>query len=159
MPLTRRRFLAGSLRVLGGGTALVAASACDPLGRSGPRPRRSPSPGPDPLLELLAAERALLSQYDVVLARFPAAPGAAAVRADHAAHVDALRALVHAPAAASPAPVSPPGTTAAAVAMLRAAETSAAARATDACLAAPAARAALLGSIAACETAHLVLLR
>lgn len=159
MPLTRRRLLAGSVWGAVGGVIGAVLAACDPLGRSHPAPRPGRPKPPDPLRELLAAERALLSQYDGVLARFPAVASIAAVRADHAAHVDALRALVRAPAAASPPPVAVPATLVAAVAALRAAEVSAAARTTAACIAAPAARAALLGSIAACESAHLVILR
>lgn len=163
MPLTRRRLLAGSLRAGVGGLVVAGAAACDPLGRSHPTPRPDRPTAPDPLLELLAAERALLSQYDAVLARFPSVASVTAVRADHAAHVDALRAVVRAPAtsaSASPTPpVAAPATLPAAMAALRAAEVSAAARTTAACIAAPASRAALLGSIAACESAHLVILR
>jgi hypothetical protein len=148
------------MRALGGGLAIGGLSACDPLGRPEPAPRpRRPAPPPDPVSALLAAERALLAQYDAVIARFPGLRRAAAVRADHAAHVGALRTLVHAPVAGTPVPVSVPATAAAALAALRAAEVSAAARATAACVAAPASRAPLLGSLAACESAHLVLLR
>ncbi|MEP6695938.1 MAG: hypothetical protein ABJA34_03565 [Pseudonocardiales bacterium] len=159
MPLTRRRLLIRSLRAVGGGLALAGLTACDPPGRSRPAPRPHRPPAPDPLLGLVAAEEALLGQYDAILAAFPLVRAAAAIRADHAAHVAALRALSHAPAASPPAAVRAPGTVAGAVAALRAAEVSAAARTTAACLAAPAGRATLLGSIAACESAHLVLLR
>lgn len=152
------------MRALGAGLALSGAAACDPLGRTArvPAPRHSPA-APDPLLELLAAERALLAQYDTVIARFPALTRATAVRADHLAHVQALRLLLRAPAGASPAPasvpVSVPASPSAALLALRAGEVAAAARNTAACIAAPSSRAPLLGSIAACESAHLVLLR
>ena len=160
VPLSRRRLLGHGMRALGGGLAVGGLSACDPLGRSKPAPRpRRPPPPPDPVLELLAAERVLLDQYDAVIARFPGLARIAAVRADHAAHAVALRTLVRTPVAATPAPVGVPATAAAALAALRAAELSVAARTTAACIAGPASRAPLLGSIAACESAHLVLLR
>ncbi len=157
MPLTRRNLLTGAARAAFGGLAL---SGCGVFGRPAPpSPRPSPS-RTDALLPVLAAERALLGQYDAVLARHPQlVPRLAAVRADHAAHLHALAAAAsvradsgggHGVALAGPD---------AALATLRAAERAASLRAGAACLVAPAPRAALLGSIAACESAHAVLLR
>ncbi len=162
MPLNRRDFLTRSLPALAAGLAVAGTPACDPLGQAGPKPRHSPA-AVDPLLALLAEERALLGRYDAVIARFPRLSRMVLVRADHAAHVQALQSLLHAPAHAmthaTPTPASTPITARSALRALRAGEAAAAARATAACIAAPAARAALLGSIAACESAHLVLLR
>lgn len=166
MQPTRRRLLVLAAQALPAG--LLAG--CGLLDRSPARPTPRPSQRPqarrpDPLLALLAAERRLLGAYDDVLTRHPQLLARlAAVRADHAAHLDALRALTadRELALPSPTPASsspPPASAGTALASLRAAEGSAAARTAAACLAAPSSQAALLGSIAACESAHLVLLR
>ncbi len=158
--LTRRRLIRTGLPFLGG-AALAALTGCDPLGRHlAPRPSPSPS-GSDALLPVLSAEHALVKLYDDILARYPALAGrAGALRADHLAHLRSLGAIVRGADPGPPAgPAFVPVSTAAALAALRAAEHAAATRTGLACLAAPRSRAALLGSVAACESAHLVLLR
>lgn len=165
MPLTRRSLLTALSAVL-----VAAPAGCTVFDDNSATTRATPSPRPpDPLLPLLAAESVLLAQFDATLARYPQLTGRlGAVRADHAAHLAALLGIVRnplgSPSPAATSSVSPPAaavpaTAAAAVATLRAAEVAAARRATAACLVAPPARVALLGSIAACESAHLVLVR
>ncbi len=146
-------------------------AGCSIFGRSSARPRSRPSPTrPDPVAPLLAGEQALLRTYDAVLARHPQLlPRLAPVRADHAAHLQSLQVVSGGTATGgsgagargpSPEPApTVPTQPAAALATLRAAERSAAGRAGAACLGAPRSRVALLGSIAACESAHLVLLQ
>ena len=160
MAWTRRRLLSRSAQAALAGVVLAPAR-CGPLGDRPEPPQATGSPAPpDPLLPLLAAERELLHRYDHVLGRFPQLAELAYVRADHDVHITALRAIVRgAEPSPTPAPTFAPATAAAAVAALRVAETAAAARYGSACVAAPASRAALLGSIAACESSHLVLLR
>lgn len=162
MPLTRRSVLAAV------GAALVTTPAgCTLFDGEPTTPRASAPPPPDPLLPLLVAETAVLALYDGVQARHPQlARRLAPLRADHIAHLDALRDIVRAPggspsaaASPSPTPVIAPATAPAALAALRNAELAAASRVSLACLTAPVQRAGLLGSIAACESAHLVLLR
>lgn len=164
-PAVRRRDLLGA--ALGtAGLALVAGCTGTPP----PRPRPSPTPtGPDPQLADLENEQALLAAYDATLRAHPKlADRLRPVRADHAAHAAALRRLLT-PAggrrrtSASPTPPAPtvspvPADPAAALAALRTAEQSAYAARTRACLAAATDRAALLGSIAASEASHGVLL-
>lgn len=165
MPLTRRSLLAAV-----GGVLVTAPTGCTLLHGESASPQASTSPPPpDPIVPLLGAESALLAQYDAALARHPQLAGRIGpVRADHAAHLDALRDIVKSPVenpstGATPSPSATPmatsATAAAALAALRAAESAAARRLAAACLTAPPARAALLGSIAACESAHQVLLR
>lgn len=158
MLLTRRQMLAGALQAL----AAVGLAGCRPFGRPAahPKPHASP-PQTDALLPLVVAERAVLKQYDDVLARYPQLLARVGViRADHAAHLDALRGALAGPDRPAPeGPAFAPATPAAALAGLRATEANAAARLATACAFAAPARAALLGSVAACESAHLVLLR
>ncbi len=148
--------------------ACAVLTACRLDRRSPARPAPTASPIPRPsrptaLLALVAAEHDLLAAYDATLARHPALlPRLAALRADHAAHLDALAAVARVRAGTPlPAntPANLPGVAGAALAALRAAEAAAAARTGAACLAAPATQAALLGSIAACESAHRLLLQ
>lgn len=145
-----------------GAAGVAAVAGCTRSDRARPGGNRSPGPF-DPLLNLASAEELLLGRYTAVLARHPALVGRLGpLRADHAAHLSALcRAAGAGPT--SPAAASTPGQpvaadVAAAVAGLAAAERTAAAAFGAACLTAPAARAMLLGSIAACETSHLVVL-
>ena len=167
MPLTRRELLValGAVVITGpAGCTVFDDEPAPPLASAPPSP-----PPPDLLLPLLAIEGALLAQYDATLARYPQLVSRAGpIRADHAAHLGALRAIVGTPATSESAPARPaasppriviPATSAAALAVLRSAEAAAGRRLASACLSAPPARAALLGSIAACESAHLVLLQ
>jgi len=164
------------------GLGLVAGSGllagCTSSGTSAPPTDRRPSgtptvSRPDPLLAVLAVEEALLEAYDTTLRHFPALRAVlASLRADHAAHAAALRTeLVGTPSplpsrpgsSADPASpevqVSAPATRTAARAALADRERAAATGTGAACLVAPAARSVLLGSIAACETSHLIVLR
>ena len=164
-PAVRRRDLLGA--ALGTvGLALVAGCTSTPAAR----PRPSPTPTrPDPQLADLTNERVLLAAYDATLRAHPTlANRLRPVRADHAAHVTALRRLLtpaggHRRTSASPTPPAPtaapvPADPAAALAALRTAEQSAYAARTRSCLAAATDRAALLGSIAASEASHGVVL-
>ncbi len=151
LSLARRRLLTGALA---GATGILTA-ACGPL--SGADRGSVPPADPDPLEPLLAAELALIASYDAAIKALPAqAARLRAVRADHAAHVQALRARL------DPRRAAAIETTAAAstsnVQGLVAAERAVAKQATDACLAASGERAALLASIAACESSHVVVL-
>jgi hypothetical protein len=160
--LARRRLLTGVLAGAAGGIAAAALAGCDlPLGADEPG---VPAAEPDPLEPLLTGELALLASYDAAIAKFPSTAGRLRpLRADHAAHVQALRARMDPRrAAAAPESVVPSpavaATAAAAVSALAAAERAAADRAGAACLTASGERAALLASIAACEATHLVVI-
>jgi len=151
--------LTGAAAVATGGLAL---SGCGPL-LTGQDEQTIPAAAPDALEPLLRTELALLAGYDAAIAAFPALTGwLRGVRADHAAHAQALRARLdprrskQIPPAAAPTPATVAATTPAALAALAAAERAAAGQATAACLAATGERAALLASIAASETSHLV---
>jgi hypothetical protein len=134
--------------VLGGALTVGLAAACD-----------SPAPvkptRPDPLTPFLRDTQALLARYDATVTAQPQlADRLTPLRDDHRAHVLALNRELGFP---SPAPVAPASDAAAGadpLAGLRDAEKAATAAATDACLAAPSYRAALLGSIAACRASH-----
>jgi hypothetical protein len=154
---------------------LVAACRDSPR-QPAPSASASSPPPPDPLTEDLAAERQLLGSYQATIARHPSlAKRLTPLRSDHGAHVAALeRELGLAPSTPTAAPsatastgsptpspspdesavAAVPGTPAAALNALRAAERAAARARSAACLTAPAARATLLASIAACEASH-----
>ena len=144
--------------VLTGGPVLLAV-ACTADEKA---PRPAPV-DPDDALRSAAAERerALLHEYDAVLAARPAlAPRLLPVRRHHAEH---LEALLGPPATGSPSPsstaavppaVPPPADDAAALARLVAAERAAGdAHAAD-CLAASRALAPVLASLSASELSH-----
>jgi hypothetical protein len=120
----------------------------------------SPAPPPDPLAPMIAEAQALAAAYRSAAASLPdLAARLTPMAADHDAHAQELATLIvtplpSAPGSAAPS-ASPSATVAATVAALRAAETAAVATASAACLAAPAGRVALLGSIAACRASHL----
>lgn len=108
----------------------------------------------------------LLSRYDATIAAQPdLSSRLAPLRADHAAHVDALNAAMgrtpsptpSASASGSPGPAVPTGTKAA-VAALRGAEKTAQGDAAKVCMTVPAQYAELVGSIAACRATHLEVL-
>jgi hypothetical protein len=143
--------------VLGLGAAGAAAvSGCSWFDRS------APPPPPDPLEPLLAATRALASRYDAVLAGHPGLAGLLRpLRETHLAHEATLLEVIGRPELATPSPragswAAPAGDAdpEQAVARLRDAERDALVEATEACLAAPPERAALLGSIAAARATH-----
>ena len=149
--------------VLAGGPALLLAVGCT---ADAPAPRPAPV-DPDDALRSAAAERerALLREYDAVLAARPGlAPRLVPVRGHHAEH---LQALLGPPETASPDPsptgsgpaaVPPPADDAAALARLVAAERAAGdAHAAD-CLAASRTLAPVLASLSASELSHQVAL-
>jgi len=165
VPLSRRAVL-GALAASAAGLLAGCRAGPGPGPDAGPTPTR-PSPPPDPQAADLAAERRLLAAYDATVRRHPTLrPRLAPLRADHAAHVAALEAILGLTPSPVPtggtAPTVPapavPGTPAGALAALRAAERGAAAARTAACLTAAADRAPVLASIAACEATHEVLL-
>ena len=115
--------------------------------RPGPEPRAG-RPDPDAAVRAraAAAEHALLATYDAVLAAHPdLAPRLSAPRAEHAAHLAALR---HGPAPGPTASERPSGDL---VALERRA---AADRLADCLTASDPALARLLASIGACEAVH-----
>jgi hypothetical protein len=133
-----------------------------------------PPPPPVALTAALARQRHLLAEYDQALASQPAHPGLAGLRADVAAHGNALRAVLQhypgwrlgtsstVPGSATPRSTAAPVIT---IAALAAASRAAAAATTQACLDWPATEAQasevvpLLGSIAACLASHAQVLR
>lgn len=124
--------------------------------------RSAPPPPPDPLEPLLAATRALAARYDAALSVHPGLAGRLRpLHETHLAHETALLEMIGRPELATPSPRAgswaPPAGDAdqdAAVALLRDAERDGQDEATQACLAAPPERAALLGSIAAARASH-----
>ncbi|MDT5039520.1 MAG: hypothetical protein QOE51_505 [Actinoplanes sp.] len=128
----------------------------------------------DPLQPVLAAALSLAAAYDrAALAQPGLSARLAPLAADHRAHAAELARLIGEPVpsaatSAPPAATSAPLTTtsapltaadAATIAALREAERSAQKAAAAACRGAAAARAALLGSIAACRATHAEALR
>jgi len=149
---------AGAVSLIG-----YALSGCGLFGD-----RTDPPPAPDPLLPLLAEARELLGRYDAAMAANPdLAARLSPVREAHLAHATALARLIGAPepsatASATTEPSTEPSAPAdetQTLAALRTAEQAAVRRAAQACLSAPAARAALLGSIAAGRATHVEVLR
>ena len=142
-----------------------------------------PPPPPAALTAALARQRQLLARYDQALASQPALPGLAGLRADVAAHGNALRALLQRypgwrlstsssvrragtpGSTARPGGSGTPGSTADVVAALAAASRAASAAAAQACLDWPATEpeadevVPLLGSIAASLASHAEVLR
>jgi hypothetical protein len=168
---SRRQVLAAALVAVGGAAAgCRAADRPAPGGSSAPTSSPAPAaPSPDPLTALLDAEQQLLAGYDRTARAHPGLAGRLApLRADHAEHAAALgRTLAGtlakppvgtATGSPSPEPAPVPVSMAAALAELRAAEGVAATTLARAAETAPADRAALLASIAACEASHRVLL-
>jgi hypothetical protein len=165
-PTRRTLLVAGPALVLAAGPALVLVAACT---ADQPAPPPAPPVDPDDALRSAAAERerALLQEYDAVLAARPGlAPRLVPVRGHHAEHLDAL---LDRPPPASPSPstsptgavppaVPPPVDDAAALARLVAAERAAGdAHARD-CLTASRALAPVLASLSASEHSHPVAL-
>lgn len=135
-------------------------AGCDLL--EGKRDNRPPA---DPLAPLAAAAQDLGFRYEAAIAAHPELadrldPVARAHRA-HAAELARVAGVALPSAGAGPGatPTTPAGDAKAALADLRAGEQKSRAAATQACLSAPADRAALLGSIAAACATHLEVLR
>jgi len=129
------------------------------------RPDPSPPP-PDPLTPLVATATALVAAYDRTIAAHPdLSPLLSPVRDAHAAHATALAEMIDQPPATTaaawvpPAPRTVPPEPDRALATLREAEQAAYDEAAQACLAAPAVRAAALGSVCAAIATHLEVLR
>lgn len=149
------------------------AAACTAESPAHPAHQATHRHQPDPQLADLSDEQNLLDSYDATIAAHPdLAARLRPLRAHHAQHVAALHGAIGAatggavPSPAASAPVTlptagarVPATSAAALAALRDAEHTASAARTRSCLTAQTDRAALLGSIAACEASHAELLR
>jgi hypothetical protein len=157
--------------LLGTGAALLAGAAGAAAGWFSTHPRRAPKslPRRSPVLEgELARERSLLAQLDATVISAPElAARIGIVRADHAAHADAIRSLlvtegvaVSSPStattgASSSGPSSElPPTPFVDLAAWVAAETTAAAATASASAQSAGAAAATLASISACESSH-----
>jgi hypothetical protein len=145
---TRRRVLGSA------GGAVVSATVlagCGLFGKDDDPKKADPlQPVLDEALALAAAyDRAVVSQPGLSVRLTPLA-------ADHRAHAADLAKLIGAkqPSAGSAASGAPASDAAATVAELRKSEQTAQKNAAAACKQAPAARAALVGSIAACRATH-----
>ncbi|MFC4145436.1 hypothetical protein ACFO0M_04135 [Micromonospora mangrovi] len=142
---------AGALVALGGAT--VPLTGCDLFDRN------DKEPVPDPLEPLAAESGALEARHRAAIAADPSLTDRLTPIADaHRAHADELRRLIGRKAP-SGAPAGSPTAAPAAdpaglLAGLRQAEQAGRENAAKACAAAPAERAALLGSIAAARATH-----
>ncbi|WP_250001689.1 hypothetical protein [Actinoplanes sp. M2I2] len=148
-------------RVLGLGAAGLGAAGLTGCGLFDDDPE--PPPVADPLQPLLDEATTLAAAYDRAIV---SQPGLAArltpLADDHRAHATELARLIGAapPSAAPSGAASAPADDAArTIAALRAAEQAAQKSAVAACRSAPAGRAALVGSIAACRATHAEALR
>jgi hypothetical protein len=145
---------AGALLALGG--AVAPLTGCGLLGQDD-----GPPPTPDPLEPLTAEARELAARYRAALA---ADPGLAElltpIAEAHEAHAGELARLIGRPAATATATTDAmSGDRAALLAELRGAEERGRENAAKLCAEAPAARAALLGSIAAARATHVEVLK
>ena len=154
--MTRRRLLGGA-----GGVALglTALSGCGIFGGDDDEQQKAA----DALQPVLAEALALAAAYDRAVVAQPGLAGRLAPLAgDHRAHATELAALLDepVPSTAPSASAGPDASDAAAtIAALRKAEQAAQKTAAAVCRQAPAARAALIGSIAACRATHAEALR
>jgi hypothetical protein len=148
--------------VLRAATAVAGAAVAGPLAGCGLFDRDEPE-RPDPLDPLLDSTVRLAARYDATIAAQPdLAERLTPLRDAHQAHAKALAQLIGRPASRlspSPAASTPGADAATALAQLRVAEKAAQDEATAACLAAPADRTALLGSIVAARATHQEVLR
>jgi hypothetical protein len=142
-----------------GAVAVYPISGC---GLFGDDDGKAP-PAPDPLAPLLAEALALAGQHEAAMAAFPVlAERLTPVAQAHREHAAALAKVIQTPAPSTPvsaSPGPPTGDTKSTLAALRAAEQKNQKTAGQACQAAPAERAALLGSIAAACATHLEVIR
>jgi hypothetical protein len=148
---TRRRVLGMTAAGLGG----AALSGCGLFGHDSPA-----SSGTDDALQPLLTEAvALAGAYDKAAAAQPdLAARLKPLADDHRAHASALAELLGKPVPSVAAATTGSGSTGV-LAGLRTAEQAAQRNAVTACKPAPAGRAALLGSIAACRATHAEALR
>ncbi|MEJ3744045.1 hypothetical protein WEI85_12210 [Actinomycetes bacterium KLBMP 9797] len=145
-----------------GAVAAAPLAGCELLDGGDPAPVVSP----DPLAPLLAEALDLAGRHEAAIAAYSAlaarlTPVAEAHR-EHAAELARITGTPlsgASPPAATGSPAPPAGDAKATLAALRAAEQTGQKNATAACLAAPADRAALLGSIAAARATHLEVVR
>jgi hypothetical protein len=143
---TRRGLLAAA----GVGVAGLAGCGLFDSGPDGPA-------APDPLQPVLDEAVALATAYDRVAAVQPAlARRLGPLAADHRAHAAELARVLGTAAPSAPASAAPPAAT---IDDLRTAVRAAQRTADTACREGPAARAALVGSIAACRASHAEALR
>lgn len=142
---TRRRILTTT-------GAIVAATTLGGCGLFDDEPE--PAPAPDPLQPVLDEALALAAMYDLA-----ADAALAPLAEDHRAHAAELARVIGTTLPAAAAPAASRATGGPSRAQLRAAEQTAQKTAVAACLAAPAERAALIGSIAACRATHASALR
>lgn len=151
---TRRRLLGGAVL----GAVSLAPAGCGLFDDDEP----APPAAPDPLQPLLDEAVALATAYDRAVVTQPRLTARLApLAADHREHAAELARLIGTPppsavASVAPAASSSPSVT---VADLRTAEQAAQRNAAAACRQAPADRATLLGSIAACRATHAEALR
>ncbi|MFY1619897.1 hypothetical protein [Micromonospora sp. WMMD736] len=149
---SRRKLLrAGALLALGG--AVAPLTGCDLFDRDD-----EPTPPPDPLRSMVDEALGLAAAYRASAAAHPdLADRLNPIAETHTAHATELARVVGITLPSAPA-VDPSATAASepagALADLRAREKAAQQSATAACAAAPAARAALLGSIVAARATH-----
>ncbi|WP_410813002.1 hypothetical protein [Micromonospora sp. 067-2] len=148
---TRRKLLGvGALLALGG--AAVPLTGCDLLDRD-----EQPPPPPDPLRPMVDESLGLAAAHRAGAAAHPELADRLGPIADaHTAHAAELARVigVELPSAPAAAPTTPATDPTGALAALRALEKTGQQSATLACAAAPAERAALLGSIAAARATH-----
>jgi hypothetical protein len=153
---TRRWFLAGGLAVvLGAGGGAIVELVRNPKHRPA-----LPPPAPGALLAAVESERVLIADLDATTGGPPAVRRVVvAARADHAAHLHALSALVARYRRVAPGQRRRHRGSPRTLAQLRAAEQHAAVVAARRARALEGGSAALLASIAACEATHAELLR
>ena len=151
---TRRRALGAATGVALSATALAG---CGLFGDDDDDPKTA-----DPLQSVLDEALALAAAYDRAVVSQPGLSSRLVpLAADHRAHATELARLIGAklPTGTPAASTAPAGDAAATIAGLRKSEQSAQRTAVAACKQAPAARAALVGSIAACRATHAEALR
>lgn len=150
--------------VVRAGTLLALAGTIGPIAGCGLfDDEPDPPPGPDPLAPLITGALDLAARYEAAIAAAPKLAGRLEpVAQAHRAHAAELSRITGTPLP-SPSPTPPDGSTgrqpAELLAELRDAERQARDDAVKACVAAPADRAALVGSIAAARATHLEVLR
>jgi hypothetical protein len=149
---TRRAVLVATAASLGAATV----AGCGIFGNGPEQPS-----APDPLQRVLDEAVALAVAYDRAAVNQPElAKRLTPLAADHRAHITELARVIGTSAPSAPASsAAAAGDVVATLKSLRAAEQAAEKTANTACRQAPAARAALVGSIAACRATHAEALR